>query len=173
MTEKDFAVSVPVYNIHFQRQGREALVESLHALGAKRVFLALQPDCILSPLREKELSLLKENCAFLHAAGFEVGAWLWTFALSSDEGYVRMESPDGKKSTQTVCPADERYREAMGGMIGEIARAGVDLIQFDDDFRYGFQDMGFGCVCDNQIREIEKMTGETLSLPLLKQHLLA
>ena len=100
MDNAPFTVSVPVYNIRFQEQGRDALVEDLRALGAKRVFLALQPDCILPPERERELALLKENCAFLHKEGFEVGAWFWTFTLTRDCSFTRMEAPDGKKSKQ-------------------------------------------------------------------------
>ena len=171
MDNAPFTVSVPVYNIRFQEQGRDALVEDLRAVGAKRVFLALQPDCILPPERERELALLKENCAFLHKEGFEVGAWFWTFTLTRDCSFTRMEAPDGKKSKQTVCPADGAYIEAMGGLIEEIARSGVDLIQFDDDFRYGFQDMGFGCTCPLHRRRMEKYLGRTVSRAELAEKL--
>ena len=51
-----FTVSVPLMNARFQRQRRDRLIEHLRALGAKRVFLALEADCLLSPKREQELA---------------------------------------------------------------------------------------------------------------------
>ena len=168
-----YTLSVPLMNLGFQRQGKEQLIERLHAVGAERVFLALGEGCLLSPMREQELAALKENCAFLKAEGFEVGAWLWTFLLHEDRGYTRMEAPDGKVSKMTVCPADAAYTEAMGGFLEEIARCGVDLIQFDDDFRYGFQEMGFGCACPLHRKRIEALLGRAVTPEELKDHLYA
>ena len=171
MRNERFTVSVPLSNTRFQQQGKEKLTEDLKTLGAERVYLAMQANCLLSPIRERELAALQENCAYLHAAGFEVGAWLWAFYLSEEHDFTRMEAPDGKKAKVTVCPADEAYTEAMGGLIEEIARCGVDLIQFDDDYRYGFQDMGFGCTCPLHRRRISEILGRTVSAEELKQKL--
>ena len=46
------------------------------------------------------------------------------------------------------------------------------MIMFDDDLRYGFFDIGFGCLCDNHVAAIseilgEKLTGEELSKRIL------
>ena len=169
--ERPYTVSVPLMNIRFQRQGKEKLAEHLKALGAKRVFLALQADCLLSPKREQELAVLPENVAYLKAAGFEVGAWLWAFYLSKEQGYTRMEAPDGKRAVYTVCPMDEAYTADMGGLIQDIARCGVDLIQFDDDYRYGFQDMGFGCTCPLHRKRIEALLGRGVTPEELKDRL--
>ena len=169
--EQRYTVSVPLMNSRFQRQGKERLVEHLKALGAKRVFLALQADCLLSPKREEELAVLPENVAYLKAAGFEVGAWLWAFYLSKERGYVRLEAPDGKRAIYSVCPMDETYTAEMGKLIQDIARCGVDLIQFDDDYRYGFQDMGFGCTCPLHRKRIEALLGREVTAEELKEQL--
>ena len=169
--ERSYTVSVPLMNSRFQRQGEERLLEHLKALGAKRVFLALEADCLLSPKREAELAVLPENVAYLKAAGFEVGAWLWAFYLSQERGYTRMEAPDGKRAVYSVCPMDEAYTADMGGLIQDIARCGVDLIQFDDDYRYGFQDMGFGCACPLHRQRIEALLGRKVTPEKLKNQL--
>ncbi|MBQ6066733.1 MAG: hypothetical protein IJK89_07910 [Clostridia bacterium] len=169
--ERPFTVSVPLMNVRFQRQGKERLVEHLKTLGAKRVFLALQADCLLEPKRGEELAVLPENVAYLKAAGFEVGAWLWAFYLSKERGYTRMEAPDGKRAVYTVCPMDEAYTADMGRLIQDIARCGVDLIQFDDDYRYGFQDMGFGCACPLHRKRIEALLGREVTAAELKDQL--
>ena len=169
--ENRYTVSVPLMNVRFQRQGRERLTEHLKTLGAKRVFLALEADCLLSPKRERELAVLPENVAYLKAAGFEVGAWLWAFYLSEERGYTRMEAPDGKRARFTVCPMDEAYTADMGGLIQDIARCGVDLIQFDDDYRYGFQDMGFGCACPLHRKRMEALLGRKATPEELKDQL--
>lgn len=173
MEQHNYTVSVPLMNIRFRRQGKEKLTEQLRSLGAKRVFLALEADCLLPPKRERELEALKENCAYLKALGFEVGAWLWAFYLSKDCGYTRMEAPDGKTAKLTVCPTNEAYTEAMGALLQDVARCGVDLIQFDDDYRYGFQDMGFGCTCPNHRRRMEALLGRRIPPEELKEKLLA
>lgn len=168
-----YTVAVPVMNGTFYRSDREKIVRNLESVGAQRVFLALRENSLLSPLREEELAALKENCAFLHAKGFEAGAWLWAFFLRPDRGYTRMESPDGRVSEFTVCPADPDYADAMGGFLEEIAGCGVDLIQFDDDYRYGFQDMGFGCVCPLHRKRMESMLGRRIDGGELKEKLLS
>lgn len=168
-----YTLAVPLMNLGFQRQGQAELIKQLRAVGAKRVFLALGADCLLSPLRERELAALRDNCALLKSEGFEVGAWLWAFLLREDRGYTRMEAPDGTVSKMTVCPMDTAYTEAMGSFLEEIVRCGVDLIQFDDDLRYGFQDMGFGCTCPLHRRRMEALLGRRIAPEELKDKLCA
>ncbi len=168
-----YTVAVPVMNGTFFRSDRERIVRNLNSVGAGRVFLALRENSLLSPAREEELAALRENCVFLHARGFEVGAWLWAFLLKPDRGFTRMESPDGRVSEMTVCPADPEYADAMGEFLEQIAGCGVDLIQFDDDYRYGFQDMGFGCVCPLHRKRTEAILGRQIDGEELKQTLLS
>lgn len=168
-----YKVSTPLINLQIARAGRENAVKTLKEIGVERIFFVLGADSLLNGARGAELAALRENCAFFRRAGFEVGAWLWAFQVYCRKDFTFMKAPDGSVSNATVCPTDETYRDLMADYIGEIAGCGVQLIMFDDDFRCGFQDMGFGCVCDNHIREIQKLTGETLTLPLLKKHMLA
>ncbi|MBQ7637465.1 MAG: hypothetical protein IJS90_01015 [Clostridia bacterium] len=168
----EYKLSVPLMNLSVRRQGREKLKNMLLEAGADRVFLALGVDSMINDTRSSELNELKENCAYFHSFGFEVGAWLWAFQVYGDSSFVRMTSPDGRASATTVCPTDLRYREKMGDFICDIAGTGVDLIMFDDDMRYGFQDNGFCCVCKNHIAIIEEELGEKTDISVLREHLL-
>ena len=44
---------------------------------------------------------------------------------------------------------------------------------FDDDLRYGFQDIGFGCTCKNHRRMINKALSRTVTKAELRQALLS
>lgn len=168
-----YKISVPIMNRDAGKQGREKLLEGMKRLGAQRVFCAQGTGCCRSPLKEAELAALRENCAFFHKEGMEVGAWLWAFQLNDSEGFTHMRAPDGKESKTLICPLDEDYIELQGSFLAECAKTGVELIMFDDDYRFGFQDMGIGCVCEKHLALIEKELGEKVSLPLLKEKLLS
>ncbi len=160
----DYKVSVPVGNYDFaHHMNREKTVETLKRMGVSRVFLAVAENSTSGELKEKELSYLTENTEYLHKCGFEVGAWFWTFLNTLRNDFVRMVSPDGRVSKSTICPTDESYCEEMCDFIKAAAATGIDIIQFDDDFRYGFQDMGFGCVCENHLNRIREYLGEDAS----------
>ncbi|MBQ9085723.1 MAG: hypothetical protein IJY47_00890 [Clostridia bacterium] len=47
--------------------------------------------------------------------------------------------------------------------MAELAGCGVDLIVLDDDLRFAFMGPYMGCLCDNHMSMIEKITGEKLS----------
>ncbi|MBR5428118.1 MAG: hypothetical protein IK118_07205 [Clostridia bacterium] len=170
MTDKNgggYRLSVPLTNLGVDRRGRERYLEMLRELGAKRVFFALGANCVFDGKAEEELRALRENCAYFKARGFEVGAWLWAFYLDIGDDFIHMEGPTGKIAKQTVCPTDEAYKKQLGAFIAKAAASGVDLIMFDDDLRYGFQGCGFGCVCENHRRMIEK----DLACPVGKEEL--
>lgn len=168
-----YKISVPVMNTSVDRQGREKLLEGMKRLGAERVFCAQATGCCRSPLKEKELEALKKNCEYFKKEGFEVGAWMWTFQLNDSEGFTHMRAPDGKESQTLICPLDENYVELQGTFIAECAKTGIDLIMFDDDFRYGFQDMGLGCTCEKHLALMEKELGEKIDPTCLKDYLYA
>ncbi|MBQ7348034.1 MAG: hypothetical protein IJW55_10250 [Clostridia bacterium] len=71
---------------------------------------------------------------------------------------------EGEKVLQgACCPTDESFLEFSSDYIADMARCGVDLIMLDDDFRYAFlAGNQMGCLCDNHMRMIEEMIGETL-----------
>ena len=168
-----YTVACPLMNRTFARNDRETTAALLREAGVARVFLALGTNCLAEPDRGEEIRLLRENRAFLKARGFEVGAWLWAFLYTLPADFVRMQAPDGRVSTMTVCPTDPAYRREMGLFLRELAAAGVDMIMFDDDYRYGFQDMGFGCVCGNHRAMIEETLGRPVTGDELRASLLA
>ena len=168
-----YTLSVPLMNVSFARGERQKTLDELRRVGAKRVFLALQANSLLSDQRAPELNALRENCRVLHAEGYEVGAWLWAFYLSVPNDYTYIVSPDGRTAKFTVCPLDADYRTAMGRFLQDIADCGVDLIQFDDDYRFGFQDNGFGCVCAGHRREIGRRLGRAVTDEELRTCLLS
>ena len=170
---RNYTLAVPLMNLNVRRIGAAENAALLRRLGAKRVFLALGENCMFGEKREAELTALKENCAALHAEGFEVGAWLWAFFVRGERGFARMEAPDGKRAQFTVCPLDGGYRAQMGTFLEEIAACGVDLIQFDDDLRYGFQDMGFGCACPLHRARMKRTLGYEPGAEELKARLLS
>ncbi len=168
-----YLLSVPAINLQFAGKDREKFLASFREAGVQRVFLVVGANSLVNGTREKELAALKENAAVLKAAGYEVGAWLWAFYLSEEHAFTRMRGADGTVSKFSVCPTDKAYRAAMGEYISEIAAAGVDLIMFDDDLRFGFQDMGFGCTCKNHRRMIASLLGAPVKTADLKRALLS
>ncbi len=158
-----YNVSVPIINITAEEMGLEKHLEMLKRLDAKRVFLAINIYYLSKKRREKEMTALKKNCEFFKKHGFEVGAWLWTFMINEKNDYVHMKGISGKISQNEICPSDKNFREFAGGYLADIAACGVDLIQFDDDFRYGTYGFGMGCICENHIAYMENILGEKLN----------
>ena len=168
---KDYLTAMPMMNRGYSAEERAAAAERLIALGVQRVFLALKPNCVLEPERGEELAALRENARYWRGRGFEVGAWLWAFYLDKEHSFVRMRSPMGKDARLSICPTDSAYKALMGSFLADLAKTGVGLIMFDDDLRYGFQDMGFGCVCKNHRRMIEKRLGRKVTAAELRTKL--
>ena len=106
--------------------------------------------------RQEWFQLLCENCKLFHTHGFEVGVWIWTFWVHPNAPFTRMRSVEGEDSKTMACPADPDFREYAASFMREFAASGVDLILFDDDFRFGFHEMGLGCTCKHH----EAMMGE-------------
>lgn len=49
-----------------------------------------------------------------------------------------------------------------------IAKCGVDLIMFDDDFRFGFRH-GMHCVCENHMSIIRSKLNENISVDEIRK----
>lgn len=166
-----YLTAAPLMNRNVKRAGRDTLIAQLKSIGVSRVFLPLSSESVCGKTHDEELDALRENCAVLKEHGFEVGAWFWAFQLPGADGVTYMESPSGKKSGLTVCPMDAILRRELGRFVQEVAACGVDLIMFDDDLRYGFQDMGFGCTCPLHRRRIGEILGEPTEKDELKRSL--
>lgn len=168
-----YKISVPVMNKNFERAGKEELVKKLKSLDAQRVFLALDTYETNEAKREKVFASLKENAQFLKGHGFEVGAWIWTYWVKGKNDYTHMKFTSGNISDEFVCPSDESFRSFAGEYIKGIAKCGVDIIMYDDDYRYGFLDSGLGCVCKNHLEYMENVLGEKLPENVINEYLIS
>ena len=155
-----YKISVPVMNCNVKRSGRDLLLKELKRLNAERVFLALDTYETNAQRRKTTLLELKDNCDFLKKNGFEVGAWIWTFWVKNNTKYRNMRSISGVEIKEFVCPTDEEFVSFAADYIRDIARCGVDIIMFDDDFRYGYLSESPACLCDRHIEIINSITGE-------------
>lgn len=156
-----YKISVPVMNSNFKRAGAEKTIAELKRLNAERVFLALDRYETDPASRAAVMAELKESCALLKSHGFEVGAWTWTFWIVNNTQYTNMRSINGTEIKEFMCPTDEAFTEFACGYIKDIATCGVDLIMFDDDFRFGNLSDSPACLCDRHIAEINRITGDS------------
>jgi len=166
-----YKISVPLFNINVQRNNREKALKQLKRFDANRVFLSLDTYELDNVKREIALAELADNCRFFKENGYEVGAWIWTFWVKGNTEFRNMRSIEGKEIKEFICPTDEKFVRFATDYIKEVARCGVDIIQFDDDFRYGFFSDSAACLCDGHIAEIHRITEENLTREELEQYI--
>ena len=166
-----YEFSVPVMNSNLERADIEKTLEEIKKFDAKRVFLALDTYELDEQNRKKAMAELKKNCAFFKSHGFEVGSWNWTFWVKDNKEFKNMRGIDGTEITQFMCPTDPKFVSFAADYLKEIAECGVDIIMFDDDFRYGFLSSAPACLCDNHIAEINRITGEESTREELEKHI--
>ena len=163
MKNPNYKLSVPVMNINFyEHMNREKTAGLMKQMQVDRVFIAVEGSALWGENREEEINAMKANAEFLHDCGFEVGAWFWTFQNVGRTDLTRLTSPDGKVSKDTVCPTDKVFQKTMFDFLQDCAKTGIDMMMFDDDYRYGFHDMGFGCLCENHYKRICELLGENV-----------
>lgn len=154
-------------NTSAEKAGLENHLHELQRLNATRVFLALDRMFISEDKQKDDFEKLARNCEFFKSHGFETGAWIWTFMLCEKNNDIHMSDINGSISPTEICPSDENFRRFACDYIKKIAKCGVDIIQFDDDFRYGYQDgCLFGCACENHIKYTEELLGEKYNATL-------
>ena len=155
-----YKISVPAISSNINEKNREAYLAEIKRFDAERVILAIGVYEHSAETREKQMKTLAENAAFFKANGFEVGAWFWTFNVGKNPQYTRMRAIDGCDISSFACPLDEEFVKMASDHVKAVAETGVDIIMFDDDFRYGFQGDQPACLCDLHMAEINKITGE-------------
>ena len=166
-----YKISVPIMNKYIKRSDRDLLLKELKRFDAERVFLALD-KYELDEIKQKEaMKELSDNCKFFKENGYEVGAWIWTFWVQNNTKFRNMRSIKGKEIKEYMCPTDEKFVQFATNYIQKIAKCGVDIIQFDDDFRYGFLSDSAACLCDGHIAEINRITGENATREELEQYI--
>ena len=169
-----YQICVPIKNQTFERCGKEKLVADLKKVNAHRVFLTLGTYETDAKARKAVMDTFRENAAFLKKEGFEVGAWLWTFHLPNNATFGEMRSIDGENIHGVCCPADDDFVRFSADYVAEIAKNGAQLILFDDDLRYGFQE-GHppACLCDKHLKMLEAILGEKVTPQQMQTHILS
>lgn len=155
-----YVISVPVHNDNSVGDEREKILSEIRKTGAKRVFFSLgkyETDC---ERRKSALDILKENCRYFRERGFETGAWIWAFWINGKNPFICMRSLFGEEFSEFACSSDDNFVKFAADYIADITKCGVDLIMFDDDFRYGFFGDAPACLCDNHVEKINQITKE-------------
>ena len=168
-----YKISVPVINNNVDKLGRERILKELKRLGATRVFLAISQYTTDEKVFVQKIKNLKENVDYFHSHGFEVGAWAWSFWVPDNIEFCNMRSITGNEIKEFMCPTDKLFVEFAQNYFRKVAKTGVDIIQFDDDFRYGFLSDSPACLCDNHITRINSITGEELNREQIVEHILS
>ena len=166
-----YKISVPIRTSSIKRCGRENILRELKRFDTKRVFLTLDQYKTDESKKTILLKELADNCKFFQKNGFEVGAWIWTFWIKENPGFRNMRSMKGREIEDFMCPSDENFIKFATEYIKDIARCGVSIIQFDDDFRYGQRYDSPACLCDAHIAEINRITGEKSTREELEKYI--
>lgn len=165
-----YKVTVPINALHLENSDLSHVLESLERLDAERVFL-----CGVSPYetdrakRDRGNEIIKKYCEFFKGHGYEVGVWIWSFWINGENNFLEMKSNSGIRSKGFICPSDEKFRRFAAEYVREFAQCGVDLIQFDDDFRYGHLGGGFCCICENHLTWVINDLGEEITEEFLTE----
>jgi len=160
-----YQISVPIMNETVKRSGREKILCELKRFGTARVILALNTYELDPEKQAQVFSELRDNCRYFKSHGYEVGAWVWTLWVKGNTQFRNLRSIAGEEISEFMCPSDANFRAFACTYMRSIAACGVDLIQFDDDFRYGFLSGSSepACLCDAHIAEICRITGKQLT----------
>ena len=155
-----YKISVPIMNSVLKRADRDRTLAELKRFDCERVFLALGTYETDEQKRRLVMDELADNCRFFKENGFEVGTWVWTFWIPDNKSFRNMRAINGEEIKEFICPTDENFVRFACDYIKDLAKTGVDIIQFDDDFRYGFLAKNAACLCDGHIAAINRITGE-------------
>ncbi len=173
---KNYTISVPVNCMNFEEQGKDEILKNLKNLDAKRVFLNFEEsvdsgEVYFSDKNKhlEQIEKLRLATEFFKTQGFEVAAWFWAFMIEKSLDFITMCDFDGKEIDSFACPTDERFLNFATQTVKDIASCGVDMIVFNDDFRYGYFSNEQVCLCENHIKLICEEVGEKLTRAELKE----
>ena len=171
-----YHISVPITLENLNRTSPEALCEALRSLDAKRLMIGIGVYETDPQKRAERMESIKRHTAYFQSRGFEVCAWIWSFWVNPPHSYtsicaVRKEEV---RIAHEVCPSDPNFVAFASDYLAEVAACGVDMILFDDDFRYSVLEGGnVGCLCENHIEMIARRTGEHLTREELTEKILS
>ena len=179
----EYRLTVPftVYPEDFEETLEKNLCRCRDA-GAHRIFYVVCSATASEETKQLCLRRLRYAVPRVRAAGFEVGCWLNSLGhggpagaetlRAAAEGHLTlMRSLDGVQDTESCCPLNENYRGLFCDWVGRLAATGVDIIQLDDDFRYGWRGGERFCCCDDHIRLLEAALGEPFDAARMKKAL--
>ena len=167
-----YTYTVPINNPIFADDDREKIADLLSSMGVRRVMLTIGSYLFDEDEKKRSLDTLKDNCEFLKEHGFEVGVWLWTFMDTRENSeFTRMRFVSGAVSEQSVCPSDAKFRKFAADYLCDLARCGVDIVLYDDDFRYGNMRSQIACLCENHLEYMRGELGEEIDLGMLEDQL--
>ena len=165
-----YKITVPVMNENLKRNGRERTLAELRRFDAERVVLACDTYELDEKKQAEVFAELADNAAFFKSHGFEVAAWIWTFWIKNPDLFRHMRMINGDEVGILMCPTDEKFVAFAENYVKNIAKCGVDIIQFDDDFRYGFLGPAPACLCDGHLERINRITGESSTREEIAKH---
>ena len=169
-----YKITVPVISAELQTDDdRKAMLAELKRIGAERIYLAIETLCYNKKEKEFELKYLRENTEYFKAQGFEVGSWMWTFWIREENDFVKMKGAGESSVDFFACPLDENFRKFTYKYVKDVAKCGVDIINFDDDFRYGYiGGKNIACTCELHMKKICAILGEELTPAELEEKVL-
>ena len=169
-----YKISVPIVLRSCRRYTPEAMLEEVKKFDAKRVFLALGYYHLDPEERRADIEDLKKYCKIFKDAGLEVGSWIWTFCFQEKIPFHKMTLLKGKMGDDDAmaCPLDKDFLDFSYEYIRDIASTGVDVIMFDDDFRYGLLGDTPACLCPLHVAQINEILGEELTREQLADKIL-
>ncbi len=167
-----YKLAAPVMNWTLERADRVELLKLMRKMGVERVFLALSPYLLDEKLREREFALLRDNVRFFHDAGLEVGSWMWAFLPTGAHPYVPMRTLGGQDVDNEICPLDANFLPLATEYVRRVAEAGVDLVMYDDDFRFGWLVKEPCCVCPLHLERIGEKLGHKVEETAVREAVL-
>ena len=159
-----YKVTVPISVRNTARAGgKEKILTELLRIGADRVILALGALSLDKSEKQAELALLCEYTSYFKSKGLKVASWMWTFMTDGVHPYHAIESADGTRLNNFACPLDNNFLEFAKQYVKDVARSGVDVVMFDDDFRFGYMGGKFNCTCPLHMKKIKTLIGEDIT----------
>ena len=170
-----YKISVPIVVRSCRRYTPEAMLAEVKKFDAQRVFLALGYYQLDPENRKEDIEDLRTYCRIFKEAGLEVGAWIWTFGFQEKIPFHTMTllTGDVDDDDSMACPLDQDFLKFSYDYIRDIAGTGVDIIMFDDDFRYGILGETPACLCPLHVARINETLGEELTREELAEKILS
>jgi len=159
-----YKITVPMVVRNIERAGgKEKILEELLRMGADRIILALGAMSIDENEKRQELELFYEYARWFRAQGLKVASWMWTFMVDGEHEYTPIYSHDGSAVTNICCPLDDEFCNFALQYVRDVAKGDIDLLMFDDDFRFGYMGSGFNCTCPRHMKKITALVGENIT----------